>query len=457
MLLASVCVAVASLSLLRVPCTINFYRAGLVEPSTAGIQEADMLCFVRFLSCIVALLSSAAAQNNVAKPQKPDAQMLINQTRQRYEAARSYRIETISDTEYKSELSRQWDRAYYKATLASGNRYRFEGRSARGWLSVVSDGKTEWMLDLDTNMYTQTAARNAPFEEAFSGPISMNRFALLTAEEMARSIPKTLADLRSPSYVQDETLTLDGKQFPCFMITATGRYRGGSRDVRRQFTYWIDKETHVVRKVRKHAEGAIISNEPNVHVIQDEITEYPVAELDPASFPDTLFKFAPPTEAKLVDHLPNSAKPGTELVGKTVPEIKLGGAKAVSLSDFRGKPVLMEMWATWCRPCVAAMPSLKKLYEETSPKGLVLISIDEDEDEKTAANFWAKHGAPWTNYHDADGDIQREFPPGGVPEVVLIDASGKIVYAQVGYSEAQVRAAIAKLGPEYASVAPAKP
>ena len=83
--------------------------------------------------------------------------------------------------------------------------------------------------------------------------------------------------------------------------------------------------------------------------------------------------------------------------------------------------------------------------------GFWLLAFEED-DPKTGAEFWAKHAEPWPNFHDSDGEIQRAFAPGGIPEFVLIDASGQITYASSGLDEPALRAAIAKLGPGFASI-----
>lgn len=97
---------------------------------------------------------------------------------------------------------------------------------------------------------------------------------------------------------------------------------------------------------------------------------------------------------------------------------------------------------------------MARIYKETHDKGLNVLSVDEGADAKAAADLWAEKAEPWPNFHDSNGDVQRTFPPGGIPELVLIDSSGKITYAESGLDEPALRAAIAKLGPEFAPIAP---
>ena len=135
-------------------------------------------------------------------------------------------------------------------------------------------------------------------------------------------------------------------------------------------------------------------------------------------------------------------------MGKPAPAVKLQDAngKSVALQDFRGKPILLDFWATWCAPCVAAFEPLKKLHEETEQKGLVILSIDEDDDFEAANDFFIKHGVSWPNFRD-DGKLWRSLPASsGIPFYVLIDSGGQIVFSQSGPKDSELRAAIAKLG-----------
>ena len=191
--------------------------------------------------------------------------------------------------------------------------------------------------------------------------------------------------------------------------------------------------------------------------VDDQLILFPVAEIEPAAFAGTLFSFQPPADAKLVDAFADPRHPRDLLSGKPAPAVTLqaGNGKElnkVALQDFRGKPVLLDFWATWCEPCVESLGFLSKLHEATAPKGLVLLSIDQDEDAATSRDFWTKHAIKWPNFHD-EGEVARNFPGRpGIPFFVLIDAGGKIVYSHNGTDEAGLRAAIAKLGPEFAEV-----
>jgi thiol-disulfide isomerase/thioredoxin len=128
----------------------------------------------------------------------------------------------------------------------------------------------------------------------------------------------------------------------------------------------------------------------------------------------------------------------------------------VNLEDFHGKPVLLDFWATWCPPCVAALQPLKKLEAENAHKGLVILGIDEDDDAEIGNNYLAKHGVNWANFHD-DGEIWRAFPSNsGIPYYVLIDGEGHIVLAKPSAEESELLTAIGKLPDNSERDAPGK-
>ena len=403
-----------------------------------------------FLVLVLAL--SLASLGQTVPSERPDPAKLISEVREHYANAKTYHIEEVLEREMVGELSRDWSKEIRRAAVASGNRYRFEGHTRSGWTIKISDGKTEWLFDPLLQMYTQTNSPN-PGPGDFNGPVMMNRFGLLSAQYLAKDLSKEPAGMLDPTYLKDETLTLSGVAIPCYVLHGRAKYRGGSQDIIGELTFWIDKQNHLTRKVHEHQEGGIIINAPYVHYVEDRTSTYTIVELNPTSVPDTLFKFDPPAKAELVKDFPDFSKPADRLTGTMAPELKLrSGNNTVLLSSYHAKPVLLEFWATWCAPCVAAIPSLKKIHAEASTKGLVMLGIDEDEDEKTALDFLAKQNEGWPNYHDGDGEIERALGLGGVPKLILVDASGKIVYAQVGFQESQVRAAISKLGPEYAEL-----
>lgn len=152
-----------------------------------------------------------------------------------------------------------------------------------------------------------------------------------------------------------------------------------------------------------------------------------------------------------------------EMVGQLLPDVTFIAAngKEVALSSYRGRPLLIDLWATWCGPCLAALPSFSRIYAEIKDKRIEIISfdqvgdpVDEDKDAARAARYLAAHHYDWKNMHDGDRKVATALQCDGLPLALLIDANGKIVYFDFGGKEADLRKAIAGLGPQFASVAP---
>ena len=115
--------------------------------------------------------------------------------------------------------------------------------------------------------------------------------------------------------------------------------------------------------------------------------------------------------------------------------------------------MFLDFWATWCGPCKGLVPDLVKLYDETAPKGLVWLSVDNDENPDLAEKFIAQQHIPWRNYHDLDGTLGSAFQRNGIPLGILIDAQGTIRFYSSGYEAKDLRSAISKLGPEFGFLA----
>jgi len=104
--------------------------------------------------------------------------------------------------------------------------------------------------------------------------------------------------------------------------------------------------------------------------------------------------------------------------------------KEYSLSDFRGKKVLLNFFATWCPPCRAEIPDFERFHREN--KDVVLIGINIQEDKATVEEFLSSMGVTYPVLLDRDGKVSAQFGIEGIPTTFLIDKNGKIVAKNVG-------------------------
>lgn len=98
-----------------------------------------------------------------------------------------------------------------------------------------------------------------------------------------------------------------------------------------------------------------------------------------------------------------------------------------SLANYRGKVVLVNLWATWCPPCRAEIPALETLYRQYQSQGLVVLGIDQGESAKVAGAFAHKLGVTYPVLVDDGQQYGRAYAALGLPTSILVDRSGKIV------------------------------
>jgi thiol-disulfide isomerase/thioredoxin len=103
----------------------------------------------------------------------------------------------------------------------------------------------------------------------------------------------------------------------------------------------------------------------------------------------------------------------------------LSGAP-VRLSDFRGKTVLLDFWASWCEPCKQSIPLYMKLQGKLRSKGFVVIGVDENESAAIAAAYARARGLNYTILLDPGTGLFEKYGGRGMPSAFLIDAQGNI-------------------------------
>lgn len=121
-----------------------------------------------------------------------------------------------------------------------------------------------------------------------------------------------------------------------------------------------------------------------------------------------------------------------------------------TLADYKGKIVILNVWATWCQPCRTEMPSMEKLYREFGPQGLeiVAVSIDDPGTDDKIREFVKEFGLTFTVLHDPAGETARRYQVTGYPESFIIGREGTIrrkVFAAADWNSDANRALIREL------------
>lgn len=139
-------------------------------------------------------------------------------------------------------------------------------------------------------------------------------------------------------------------------------------------------------------------------------------------------------------------------IGATAPAFtlrRLEGSGQVSLASYRGKPVVLNFWASWCQPCKSEASVLERDWTSYRDRGVVFLGVDDKDFAGDARRFVAVHGLTFTMLRDGSGDVTGSYGISQVPETYVVNRQGKIVAHLAGpltdsAFEAEFRTALAK-------------
>ena len=119
---------------------------------------------------------------------------------------------------------------------------------------------------------------------------------------------------------------------------------------------------------------------------------------------------------------------------KKAPDFKLTdlNGKQVSLSDFKGKPIYLNLWASWCPPCRAEMPEIEKLYQETKNTDLVILAVNLGDSTDVVQKFMSQNKLNFIALADTKNIVGDMYQANAIPVSVFIDRNGNIVDKRVG-------------------------
>jgi len=122
-------------------------------------------------------------------------------------------------------------------------------------------------------------------------------------------------------------------------------------------------------------------------------------------------------------------QPGIINIGQQAPDfsIKDKDGRLVKLSDFRGKVVFLNLWATWCGPCVAEMPEMEIVYNAYKHRKFEMMAVSVDNAWDEVNEFYKEYKLTLPSYLDPGHQVSQLYKVGKFPETFLIDANGYVV------------------------------
>lgn len=125
---------------------------------------------------------------------------------------------------------------------------------------------------------------------------------------------------------------------------------------------------------------------------------------------------SPPTAAEQV-----TASGGPTLTGKTV-----------SITSYRGRPVVLIFWASWCGPCHDEQPALNSAYERWSPRGVAFLGIDLRDTATPALAFQSEYKVPYPSIADTNATLAIDYRIPSAPSLVFLNSQGKVADVVLG-------------------------
>jgi cytochrome c biogenesis protein CcmG/thiol:disulfide interchange protein DsbE len=107
----------------------------------------------------------------------------------------------------------------------------------------------------------------------------------------------------------------------------------------------------------------------------------------------------------------------------------LSGDGTLDLAVFRGRPVVLNFWASWCEPCKAEAPRLQAAADRYPD--LVVIGVNAQDFEGDARRFIARYGVRYQNVHDSGGEVLEDFGATGFPETWFVDRDGRLAFRRI--------------------------
>ncbi len=219
-----------------------------------------------------------------------------------------------------------------------------------------------------------------------------------------------------------DTQNIDGAECEGYLLPYSGF------DV----TVWLTKsDPPTLRRadvdLKKTVQNQGANGGPSDATVQVDITDWKPN----VATTDSQFVFTPPDGVEMT-------KPGSDtLEGKKADDFELAllGGGSVKLSALKGKPVVLDFWATWCGPCRKAMPIVEKVTEEFADKGLLLYAVNLQEDAEKVQGYLQSVNLNPKVALDKEGTVARAYGAPPIPSIILIGADGVIKKVFRGISQ----------------------
>ena len=390
---------------------------------------------LRAAAAAVCVLVPAAAQN--LSPAE-----ILARVSHTYQNLKSFDATAQQQTQLTGGGMAQSGEAQITFAMAPGGKFYVAMKASDRDYIMTSDGENTWRYSPKTKQWSkETASAESSDDDEDSAedskqasdehdPVSdarrllVDRYAHLDRLATAARLDR------------DDKVKIDGDKIECYRLILTLPNQA------HELT--IDKQRFLVLRqveVRKR----LVSNIP-----VEQRTTTLLKHLDTSAAPDSRFVFTPPPKTTEVSMLILPGEDRPNLTGKAAADFTLKDLQGdkVSLSDLRGKVVMLDFWATWCPPCRRELPTVAKLRASLKDKNVAILGVN-DEESSTVKSYLRKHELEFPVLMDSKREVHKLYGARAIPTVVIIKPSGEIAAYYVGErSEAELVEALKGAGLE---------
>ena len=375
---------------------------------------------ILLFAAVIASLAGTAPAQDLSGPE------VMKRVRAAYEQVKTIHVivnreDTVIQNGRSSKLTTDCEFA-----ARGQGRYFAHIKRTNGDAISMSNGENTWKMLPSQKKWTQiaAAASGAADETDPSGQQDLRRFVAVTTFGQFAAISTIGQD---PKVEKMEEVKVGAAKIPCYVVhTSTDKA---------DYQLWVDRERfYVLQAIQSATPKAGLTTEIRTRTSLIQVNE---------EMPDTLFAFAPRKGWEEVEMLALPGEERASLAGSRAAAFALRSLEGeqVALNDVRGKPIVLDFWATWCPPCRAELPLIEKLRAEFN--GKVAFYGVNDEESGTVKNFVKKNGYELTTLMDSKRQVHRQYGVSAIPTLLVIDSQGVIrTHFIGGRSEAVLRKAI---------------
>jgi peroxiredoxin len=312
--------------------------------------------------------------------------------------------------------------------MAQGGKYLVSVKASDAEYTIVSDGGATWRYVPKAKQWSREEASAAPdSDEAQADDDSGKPAAADDGKDPLSQMRRTFIErythmdrlAASARLDRDDRVKADGQKIDCYKVLLM--LPNGTHEL------LIDKQRFLVlRHTESHrAEWNGMAGEQRTIITAKRLS---IAEAAASTF-----TFNPPAKSAEVSMLILPGEDRPNLLGKAAADFTLKSldGEKITLSELRGKIVLLDFWATWCPPCRRELPSVAKLSQTLQAKNVVILGIN-DETSGTVKSYLKKNNLALPVLMDGNSGIHKLYGARSIPTVVIINPIGVISSYLVG-------------------------